>query len=199
MEQDSGGGGPGREPQAGSADLAESSHIRATGLTVGAWRLSRKLLAEGAELGVPAGPGRLVGVGSLEGLVVAGGAGVPGGADSPVVGVTTPVGLRGHVQAERLGGGLPRAPEVVWSVTDGSVDITGQRWLPVVTVSGGVGRTARVGKGGVETLWTWRLGGRTGAGSGSWEGGGGGGGRRRSARSPGQSAVTQRDAVEALT
>lgn len=141
-----------------------------------------------------------MGVAPLEGLVVASGAGVPGGAglDSPVVGVTAPVALRGHVQAERLGGPLPRHPDMVWSVVGRPVDFTGQRWLPVVTViDGGVGRAARVGQGGVQTLWT-RRGGGTGAGSGPGEGGGRGG-RRGPARSPGQSAVTQRDTVEALT
>lgn len=127
---------------------------------------------------------------------LAGGAGVPGG-----VGIATPVGLRGHVPAEWLAGGHPGAPEGVWSVAVGPVDINGQRRLPVVTVSGGVGRTARVAEGGAETLWSWQRGGRSGARSGSREGGGAGGGgrRRRSPRSSGQSAVTQRDAVEALT
>lgn len=192
-----------------SADRAEPSHIRSAGAAVGTWRLSRELLAQRAELGVPAGPGGLVGVGPLEGLVVlvvldglvgaAEGAGVPGGAESPVVGFSTPVGLRGHVEAERLGGGLPRPPGVGRGVMGGAVEINGQRRLPVVTVS--VGRAPRAGKGGVETMWTWQRGGGTGDGSGPGESGGGGGGgrRRRSARSTGQSAVTQRDIVEALT
>lgn len=118
---------------------------------------------------------------------MASGAGVPGGAmwGSPVVGVASPVALRGHVQAERLGGAL------MWSVAARPVDFAGQRWLAVVTVGG---RAVRAGQGGVESLWVvW--GGRTGAGSGPGEGGG----RRSSARSSGQSAVTQRDTVEALT
>lgn len=140
-----------------------------------------------------------MGVGPLQGQVVAADAGVPGGADSPVVGFTAPVGLRWHIQTERLGGRLPWHPEVVRGVVGGPVDLTGQRWLPVVTVSGGVSRAARVSQGGIKTLWTWWWRGRTGAGSGSREGRGGGGGRRGPARSSGQSAVTQRDAVEALT
>lgn len=135
----------------------------------------------------------------MEGLVLAGGMGVPGGADGPVVGITAPVGLRGHVQAERLCGRLCWHPEVVRSVEGGPVDFTGQRWLPVVTVSGGSGRAPRVGHGAIETLWIPRWGGRTSAGSGSGEGGSGGGRRRRPARIPRKSAVIQRDTVEALT
>lgn len=73
-------------------------------------------------MGVPAGPGRLVGVGPLEGQVVAGGTRIPGGADSPVVRITAPVGLRGHIQAERLGRGLPWHPKVVRSIVGGPID-----------------------------------------------------------------------------
>lgn len=145
-----------------------------------------------------------MGVGPLEGLVVAGGAEVPGGADSPVVGVAPPVALRRHVQAERLGGAFPRHPEGGGRVAgrrqvSGTVDFTGQRRLAVVTVSGG-GGAAGVRQRGVETLWRCRRGGGGGAGSGPGEGGGGGegGGMWSSAGSPRQSAVIHRDAVEAF-
>lgn len=150
-------------------------------------------------MGVPAGPGvrELVRTGPLEGMVEASSAGVPGGAglDSPVVCLPTPIGLRGHIETEWLGGALPVYPNGVWSVARRSVDFTGQRWLSVVAIS--VGRVARVGEGGIETLWTWR-GCRTGACTGSRKGGSGGG-RWSSARSPGQGAVTHRDTVEALS
>lgn len=172
-------------------------------------------------MGVPAGPGRgrLIGGGPLEGRVVANWAGVPGGAQrqSPVVGITAPVGLGGHVEAKRLGGPLPRHPEVMRRAGGRPIDPDGQRRLAVVTVGGGAaGRAARVGQGGIQTLrahrggWTGgdsgpgkcgdggRRRGRSGAGSGSGEGGGGGG-RWSSAGSTRESPVTQRDAVEALT
>lgn len=186
-----------------SAGRAESSHVSAAGRAVGPSRLSGKLLTQRAELRVSAGPGRgrLVGGGPLEGRVVASGARVPGGAelDCPVVSLAPPVALRRHVQAQRLRRrrSLPRHPEQVRSAVTRPPGGTGQRRLPVVTISG-VGRAARVGQGGIQTLWTQR-GGRSGVRSGSGEGGGGGGGRRRSARSTGQGAVTQRDAVEAFT
>lgn len=116
---------------------------------------------------------------------MAGGAGVPGGAvlDCPAF-VASPVALRGHVQAERLGRALA-----------GSAGLARRRRVAVVVSVGG--RAVRVGQGGIQALWA-RLGAGIGAGSGSGEGGGGGG-RRSSARSPRQSAVTQRDAAEALT
>lgn len=180
-----GGGGP------RSADRAKPSHVGAAGRAVGPRRLRRKLLAERAELRDPTRPRRRLGVGPLEGLVVPGVAGVPGGAglDVPAVGVAAPVALGGDVQAERLGGGVDWDPEVLRSCE------AGKRLLAVEAV----GRAARVGQGGVETLWT-RRGGGAGPGSGSGQGGGGGGGGRwRSARSSRQSAVTQRSAVEALT
>lgn len=76
--------------------------------------------------------------------MVSGVVGVPGGAglNSPAVGVTAPVTLRGDVQAERLGGGVNRDPEVLRSCE------AGKRLLPVEVVS----RAARVGQGGIETL-----------------------------------------------
>ena len=156
-------------------------------------------------------------------MVVASGEGIPRGAglDSPVVGITAPITLRGDVQPEGLGGGFTWHPEVVWGVVvwvgdvvwwvvGGPVDFNGQRWLSVVTVSpgGGVGRAARTGQGGVETLLSKRGGSGTavetlrsrrgGSGTAGTRPGEGGEGRRGSARSPGQSAVTQRDVVEAL-
>lgn len=80
-------------------------------------------------MGVPAGPGlgRWASVCPLEGVVVASGGGVPGraGLDSPVVGITPPVSLRGDVQAERLGGGFSRHPEVVRSVVR-PADVSGK-------------------------------------------------------------------------
>lgn len=111
-------------------------------------------------MGVSAGSGRgrWASVGPLEGRVVLSGGGVPGGAglDSPVVGITAPVPLRGDVQAERLGGGFSGNPEVVRTVVR-PVDVSGQRRLPVVAVSPAahVGRAARVGQGGIEILWSW--------------------------------------------
>lgn len=116
-----------------------------------------------------------------------------GGVNNPVVSIMTPVGLRGDVQATRH-------PEGVWSVVGGPGEFAGQRRLSVVAVSPGghISRAAMIGQGGIETLWSRRRG-RTGASSGPGEGGGGGRGRRGPTRSPGQSAVTQRDAVEALT
>lgn len=136
--------------------------------------------------------------------MVAGGAGVPGGAGSPVVDVAPPVAFRRHVQAERLGGAFPWHSEgggrgAGWRQVGSAVYFTGQRRLPVVTVSGG-SRAAGVHQRGVETLWT-RQGGRRGAGSGPGEGGGGGegGGMWSSARSARKSAITHRDAVEAFT
>lgn len=134
--------------------------------------------------------------------MVASAGGVPEGTglDSPVVDITAPVPLRGDVQAERLGGGFSRHPEVVRRVVSRPVDVTGQRRLPVVAVSPGghVGGAARVGQGGIKTLWSRRQG-WSGAGLGPGEGRGEGRGRWGSAWSPGQRAVTQRDAVEALT
>lgn len=79
-----------------SAGWPEPSHVGTARGATGARRLGRKLLAERAELGGPAGPRR---------LRVASEAGVPRGAglDCPGVGIASPVAVWGDVQAEWMG------------------------------------------------------------------------------------------------
>lgn len=82
-----------------SAGWPEPSHVGTARGATGARRLGRKLLAERAELGGPAGPRR---------LRVVSEAGVPGGAglDCPGVGIASPVAVWGDVQAEWVGGAI---------------------------------------------------------------------------------------------